>query len=890
MSARDDAPQTPIARFLGVHADRPGPAALLGLDAGALNEAAIMQARDRCLARIDAHPQSQSAAADEVRLAVVAATAQLMNPAVRSHLGQSRSLGARRSALDAFEHDLILTLGMYGGWTRRSLPRLLALAHARGLNASDVATTLAHLARKRRPVPAPRGVLAPGTVDLDSMTPRGTHAGWIVTCAAVITVLLASLLMRGIIGSNEAPPSTIAEQQTPLPMPLPIPRATNAASPLQNEPSAELEPTQIIPTFEHAVRALAVDPAQGLRSGRLAIESMGRHWLSLSADERRRAADAVVELLYRLGSSPSSARVLLDALEAGLGTAPIGQAPSAALVTSNAWTCGVLNRLRRERDLPSSVLARVDALLAQSLRDVVPARPTLEEGVLASLLVQIDLLSRTRATRLAWESWVSALEAATPSDVERRSTLLLRALDAVVATPAEERRPSQNRDAMRVLVSRLPWTLSSMPQQWLLRQFDHRGVSTESMSALTQTIVADARVPEIDPTMVLAANATELDRRDLRDRYAAIWNLDAPAQDQTLTQSIQRAVQTIATQHAATQSDDQQLATTVRWARLNTALAALWSGAVDRAALWAEAATENLTSTSAAGRAAINPQSGTATWAEQYLSAGTHIEQRLELLTQFRAGASLSTVDAEVIMREALRSSNRQIRTRARELVLNSAASPAIVNALLEEAPRIPPTRDSHEFIVAITLSPLPDVNSPMWRAAARRAIVERLIELLVGDSASARIDELALLLEEAYGDQIEPDGSVAGSGDRISRSASQSAALMLERWRLLAQRLAPPSTLGLSLAGIERSRSSRMALARGMIEEFHVQQLALVETMALVVASERPAAFGSVRAVLDDLARERSAATHILSQLASCERAISRLWLVRLGIEEQNP
>jgi len=79
-----------VVRFLGREAASGGPCALLGLPPDGFTDLDIVTARDKRMRLIDAHPQSQSAAADEVRLALHAATAQLLNPAVQSRSEERR--------------------------------------------------------------------------------------------------------------------------------------------------------------------------------------------------------------------------------------------------------------------------------------------------------------------------------------------------------------------------------------------------------------------------------------------------------------------------------------------------------------------------------------------------------------------------------------------------------------------------------------------------------------------------------------------------------------------------------------------------------------------------------------------------------------------------------
>ncbi|MBX3322668.1 MAG: hypothetical protein KF757_06725 [Phycisphaeraceae bacterium] len=881
----DDA-RDPVSRFLGHEAAGRGPARLLGLNEARFTDADVLVARDRCLTLIDRHSQAGSAAADEVRLAVHAATAQLLNPAVRAHLATARTADARRAALLAFEHDMVLTLGMFGGWSRQCLPRLLALAHARGLTSSDVAVALSHLSRKRRAIAPPTGVLAPGVGELEGITGRSSGGGWVIAAVAITSVLVASLVVREAMDNTSytsdstTAPLPIGELSTPLPSPR-----TGAASASLPAESAQplLGPREIITAFDRA-KSMAVTDAHGSRAlAARAIHAAAAHWLDLSTDERIRISDAVVELMYRHGANTAGHATLLAPLEDAIEPLRSAGPLSADNVSSAAWSLGMLNRIRRERDLSSQLLGRVDRALSTALRDVVPTQSTFDEGVLAALTSMIEPLASSQSSSSSvWNAWVRSLEQVTRSDVQRRAHMLMHATDRVVMRSSD---PQQRRsyEAIRQLMRVMPWNESPDAKRWVVRQFDNRDVYNAALSAITAAIVADSRAENVDPTMVLAANASDLIRRDLRDRYAAAWSLDRPGEDRTLLDSILAARTQIDQAATSAKSSTDTFVAAVRYARLNAAAAAQWQGNSLEAKAWLDSSSTLSITQMQSNRSPVVLDEST-TWAVRYLAAGTHIEQRIELLRQLRGASrgSIGSVDAEVLVKEAVRGNVRSIRDTAREVVLTFGASPAIINALLEEAPRLAPTRATNDLVTALTYSPLPDPNSPTWRPTVRRVLVERLIELTVGQSPIAILDDLALLLEEAY--QHQSPTRTTSSGDQIKVSASQSARALRERWVRLAERSIPPLTLTNSLETIERTRMGRLTLVRGPVQEFHVEQLALIGTMAYVIACERPGALGAIESVLREFESVRRSSTHIVEQIAAGERTIAALWQIRYG------
>gem|GEM_PF-5625538 len=165
---RASKPLTPIERFLGPAAATGNPFAMLGVSSDVRDEREVQAALHRRLVRLGARPDARTPEADEVRLALHAAAAQLGDPLVRRHLriiwttsrsrmrepatpgvrrasAYSQDTGGQAPGLGAF-HDLALrVLARSGGWNRRSRRRLAALAHAMGIAPSLLAGTLRSL-------------------------------------------------------------------------------------------------------------------------------------------------------------------------------------------------------------------------------------------------------------------------------------------------------------------------------------------------------------------------------------------------------------------------------------------------------------------------------------------------------------------------------------------------------------------------------------------------------------------------------------------------------------------------------------------------------------------------------------------------------------------------
>lgn len=889
-----------VARFLGADAARGGPCELLGLPADGFTDLDIVTARDRRLRAIDAHAQSQSAAADEVRLALHAATAQLLNPAVQSHIRRGSASTAREATLVGLEQDVILTLAMFGGWTRRSLPRLVVLAHSRGLTAGDVAETLGRLSRRRSAAPATNSGGGASVAAIAS--PHVGHApgpGLAILIGAVAVLLIGATVWAVLALSDSgagfgssAPAGPLERLENPSGRAV-VPSPADAARSdlVQRQPTTQkIEPSAILDTLLDAVAGSESDPDRANASAVAATHALSEHWLELPSPVRTRAIDTIVELMYRLGGPTADARELLSAVGSGslVLRSRYGSLDGEQL-TRAVWSVGMLTRLKREHDLSAQSDALIDRWLGASLAGTSPAQMSFAGGALAALQSVMGGLASQSADRSgAWRVWAASARAITESDRRLRVTLLARGAETLLVQPITPDERADMYEAITATIGAMPWSGNDDAQRWLVRQFDNRDVSPASLSAATRALVADTDAENLDPTMVLSATATELERRGLRDRYLLAWGLEQPGSDIAVLGALAKAAEQLDADLASSTSAKDALRTAIGFARLSAAASSQWQGDAAAATHVLDQYRVADPSTSQNPAPVSVADNRDSRWAERFLIASANAEERVKLLDELRSsgGRRLSVVDAEVLVGAALRAGNRRERELARDLVELYGSSPSIVNALLEEAPRIPPTRDMANLIVAITVTPLPDRNSPEWRTAVRRGLVERLLELLAADSDAAGVDELAALLADAYYERGLTHRVSAESGDRLVPQAERSLRSLRDRWSRSAERILPAAGFSLSLADVDRRRAGRASLASGMIQQFAVEELALAETMAIVIASEQPHRADAVEAILDELAQRRRDASHIFHQIAAAERAMVLLWEIRLGAD----
>lgn len=156
---RGRARMSPIEKFLGAEAIVSGPLGMLGLTPESCTDEQIVSSLEWQLDRVSQHPEGDTPEADEARLGLHAAAAQLLDRNVRRLVlarldaGGAGDGGVTQGGL--LERDAMMTLAMHGGWNKRSIQRLAALAHARNMSSHELAQSLSNLAGKPRQ-PSPR--------------------------------------------------------------------------------------------------------------------------------------------------------------------------------------------------------------------------------------------------------------------------------------------------------------------------------------------------------------------------------------------------------------------------------------------------------------------------------------------------------------------------------------------------------------------------------------------------------------------------------------------------------------------------------------------------------------------------------------------------------------
>jgi hypothetical protein len=939
----------PVARFLGPAEAKGGPFALLGVSPQACTDELVLSGLDRQIERLNRHAECDTPEADEVRLALHAAAAQLLDPVVRRHLVSRWGGGAapaaprpaptpvkrETAAVSAgratdsqrlLEADAILTLGLFGGWNQRSLRRLVTLAHRRGLTNRQVAQTLRNLSKRRgrgRPVQPPAAQRRTPTTRLQASAPKQVA----VQEAARTEIDPAQRLLRngivfgflGLIGLTAAVVGIIvATSGKPAPVPPPPPPvATNTTAPVVPAPEAEtpldpVKPVRPLPPPANpadlasiprdigaCTEALAIDPEAAASRFEQAVGKLAAHWTSIPKDRLASSHDAIVEYLYRSAGTPDVAVRAIGAIGRFSGPLGAGEVGPADIAPA-AWSAGMLARLGRERDLSATMKNAIESSLAAIMG---PARSMLEQsfeaGVGAALGAWPLRLTPTgaegRAATLsldAWKAWMQCVDALAGADVPGRLRYLLGGLEVLLVQGPE---PNENKSVGPVIgeiAARITWRPEDDSRRWLLRWFGDGRVSTADLNAVTSALATRASAAGVDLTMVLSTSASDNTRAEMRDRYATVWGVqESLARDEMMTDWAKLAREAInASFTSPSETDDFAMAAVL--AGLNDAAWWQWRGDNAEALRLisdVRAPVEMAMSLTPRQKPDEEPAKNLTdgAWAEKYLAARNAAKLKRELIEQIMTAGNIGPTDAEVVAGEAFTGSPQDVRNIATDAVKKFADSAPMLGAILERLPKVPRTAGASDLISVVAAKPLPGFRDPDWPIAARRAIVERLLEAMAAESPRGRIDRLSLLVAASYrsmaaASPIASDQRTVG----VQPAAALSAAEVWRKWRSAAETLVPSSAPPIPIDQLERRRLGRRSQARGMVQEFAAEQTSVAELMSYVVACEQPAQAEQIRLVLTNMASDRRHGTSVLEQIKITERAISQLWLIRMQQE----
>lgn len=911
MSATD-----PARRLLGFETSPDDPHSLLGLPPGDHEPEAVIEALRTRVTQVADHPEANTLEADEVRLALHAAAARLLDPAWKG--------GTRPGAMPAsIEASIARTLAMAGGWNKDSMRRLTMLARAQGVEGETLVRHLGGLTHAPQDRPTTQASRAatprdPDAPTVDSPLPEQIDpaSGAVKAVLAFVGVGLVGLLLLGwgaVVLFNKPQPAPTPVAPGPGPTtPIAATKPTEVFPAPQRQPDPPkprvVDPesggrvgdfTDLIREVSAAARAFGIDPQAAFARYETAAAAMGREWPRAGRDGVVAGSGSVLEFIYASANDPEFGPRAIDAISRGGGSTSATERLEPDGIAPAAWSAGMLTRLLRERDLPSAVRERVrERFTGIFTASGGPSDASFQSGAIAvlstmppRLLLPATPYEDADAKRAAegWSTWLAAVTAVDASDERLRETLTVQALERLLTEAAEPMASRPVFDGVTQLTTSLRWRKGDESRRALLRWFVTPSVSAVDLHAVTSALATKTSAEGVDYTMVLSLAGGDSQRAELRDRYAAVWGVTQTAsRSELVEQWLKAATERLAAESDAPVEPPLDLAAAVNLARLNECAAMLWAGETagvgDILDLDPMAAPNEADAAKGHAPALGIPEltAVSSTWAVRYLAAGQAIPPRREILAQ--VNAVLSPPEADIIAEEAVRGSPVQVRQDARALVQKFSAHPAIVNALLEQASIMPATRENTELLRIVTGAPIPVPRDPGWRVAVRRGLVERLLDVLADQAAFGFVDISSADLAESYRGRLIRAGQTRTRGDGSAANVEDSARIYRSRLRQEAEVLLTTGRETMGLAELDSRRSARLGVASGRIQLFAAEQVGAAEILAYITTLEKPDAVPSVAASLRTLDDRRRGSRHIFQQLRAAERAMLAIWVERFG------
>jgi hypothetical protein len=886
---------------------------LLGIPVGEPDDAEVRTALGRQLGRLASHPQGSTAQADEVRLALHVAAAQLRDLRVRREIVAQLAKGAAGEVGgDAVLDELVLGLiALCGGWNSRSKRLVASVLHSYGKGHDELSRIVRSAGKREHArwhgVPRPAGETHPEVgAPTASLSPRGRVVLGVLSAALIMAT--AGLLAAVVSIQRERMQSSVVISDTDVQNdfedhPVGIVPRFDAPDVSHDEDSAD-GGNRLVAHLKEIGRSIQSDPRRAVGLFRVAVGELSTHW-TVYEREHVVAANQAVVVFIRDCVGPGVAGDAIDAVLAqGAGLFdPSRGTISADAIHPGVWSAAMAHRLEREPSIPRSSMQRIDWLLTYAI----PVRAQdVGRGFWGGANASLSTLSgmmvpgRAGAARVdryepAWKAWLECVQASNehqPSDGEQL------ALDSILFLLEEGAEPSLDDRAhavLWVLLAALEWDASPTARESVVAWFDDAHVSVGDLSEVTAWIAGYAEVGGVEVDMALSATADIGSRQSLRDRYAGAWGLRTRRESSVLerrwAEDAQRALQDA----RAEESGVRALEAGVRLALLSQAAAQRWGGedAAGETTLRDSPGRiqEALSSRGGEGNVRVDIKALTSDargrdgeWAARFQEARRQSTDAIRSLGELLSRREpLGPADADMLAEAAFFATPEDVRGLAQRLVRERAGNVAVIYGLLEAGDQMPRTPGIKQMLEEVCGRALPGAQDPAFRAAARRAIVSRVLEMLAEQNHGV-IDRLAAVLGEAYGARAGALGGGSGGASINTGIPSLASAREWEAWRSTARGFEGIGDVRKKIGDIDRRRTGRHALTRGSMQGFVAEQASIVEMMAVVVGQENASESERIGALLERFAGQRRVAQDIFQQILAGERAIVELWLIRFG------
>ena len=269
------------------------------------------------------------------------------------------------------------------------------------------------------------------------------------------------------------------------------------------------------------------------------------------------------------------------------------------------------------------------------------------------------------------------------------------------------------------------------------------------------------------------------------------------------------------------------------------------------------------------------------------IDAGTR-KTKLEVLDElnrYRAG-ELAADDASVLAK-VIYSESSSVSEHARAIVERKFLDdPELLLALLDVLPVNRPGSAIAEFLEIVVDRQLPEPGSSRWQQSARRALVEQSLALRVLDAAE--IDDL--VDQYAWSAHAEERRLLGAGGQNLTRPGMAAILRGIASARIERIRAEMKTEDQQRLVLLIRQIEARERLAGDEVQRALVQQLAILDLLAMEYSILFPSLAIDIEMIVEDASVRLPASAHVLEQMIMIEESIGEVWkLVLLEMQKRS-
>ncbi len=728
--------------------------------------------------------------------------------------------------------------------------------------------------------------------------------GGSVFAAALITIVVGLSLISG---QSPAPTPTptdpIAAAPTPAPAPKPAP--VDPEYDLGSIPDAAAVVRLVRKSTDTTVASGTTAPGTSPREAAVArfekaVPVLAAWWPRLDAGQRSNTADAIIEMLFRVSGDLALTERIVAAVATGAEPLVDPAVPlTADRIYPAIWSVGMMARLTRERELPAGVGLRIQRTVGTALGGArLPAQSSFNTAAaLALRAMPLRILkplpgkpaapAETTAALERWLAAIAALFGEGPAESQAAENLIVESLERILVAGPEPDQDKATFDAISLLASKLRWRAADSSRRRLLAWFDDRGISHADLAAVTSAMVAKSSAEGLDLTMVLSAGASPEQRTALRDAFALNWSITAANAGSSSAEGWAHIARAELAYDDGTNPID-ALRGVIAFARLNQAA---WQRHAGDSQGLAETLAKHVQPARRSGVPSpafltlIDPtHTADGQWALRFLSPDKSGISKVDRLRELASRTDIGPIDADVLAEVALLGSG-EARAAALRLLPQFSLSVNIPLSMLKFLHRAPRSGPLAAAVMGVSNRPTGPWNGERWPVLARRALVERALELLSADGDTAQIDSTSVALAAVYTSALgRPQPTGGYDADDAGLALRDAAAALFASLHDAAIRASPNDQAPRSIEEIDRRHQARLSVARGLVQQFAADQAGCVELLAFITSAERPGSAADCRTVVDTFAAQERDAGHVLFQVRAGEAAMVKLWLLRSG------